>query len=79
MSYEVKYFILKKGERLRVWGVKPSPINGGGVETIIGTYCNVNEDIKIEIKDLGSEKALNIIVGSSLIIFYCTRFEVKGE
>lgn len=77
MAYEVKYFILKKGEKLRAWALKPSPICDAGIKTIIGTYCNIKEDVKIEIKEMGSELVLNVITISSVIIFYCNRFEIK--
>lgn len=79
MSYEVKYFILKKGERLRGYSLKPSPISEGGVENLVATYCNMKEDIKVECREFGNEKALSIVSEESLTLIYCTRFEVKEE
>lgn len=81
MAYEIKYFILKKGQRLRGYSVKPSPVCSVGVETIVATYCNFREDVKVEFRDLefGNEQGLSISINDNMILIYCTRFEVKEE
>lgn len=77
MAYEVKYFILKKGQRLRGYSLKPSPVCEGGVENIVATYCNFREDVKVEFREFGNEKGLSIALNDNMILIYCTRFEVK--
>lgn len=69
---ETKYTILKKGQKLRAYRFSLNL----SMETQIFSYVNLEEDLKIEFRYLGSETGLTIYARGSLILVYCSRFEI---
>lgn len=69
---ETKYTILKKGQKLRAYRINLTL----SIETQIFSLVNLEEDLKIEFRQLGSETGLTIYVKSTLILVYCNRFEI---
>lgn len=69
---EVKYTILKKGQKLRAYRSNLSL----SIETQVFSLVNLEEDLKVEFRQLGSETGLTIYVKSTLILVYCNRFEI---
>lgn len=69
---EIKYTILKKGQKLRAFRVNLSL----SIEAQIFSLVNFEEDLNIEFTQLGSEMALTIYIESTLILIYCNRFEI---
>lgn len=71
---EIKYTILKKGQKLRAYRR-----DLGFIETQIMSFMNLESDVKIEFRQIGSETALSIYAGANIILIYCNRFEILEE
>ena len=46
------------------------------IETQVFSLVNLEEELKVEFRQLGSETGLTIYVKSTLILVYCSRFEI---
>lgn len=70
---EIKYTILKKGQKLRAYRLNSAL----AIESQIMSFMNLESDVKIEFSQFGSETALSIYAGANIILIYCQRFEIK--